>query len=77
MSAKSAPSHRLDMQRVMKGCVVSCKGAGPTFRLRKLALFNAGLEGFVEHRVKLCLGRELNLVVGLDVFLDRLATIEG
>ena len=50
---------------------------GPTFRLRKLALFNAGLEGLVEHGVKLCLGRELNLVVGLDVFLDRLATIEG
>jgi hypothetical protein len=25
----------------------------------------------------LCLGSELNLVVGLDVFLDRLATIEG
>jgi len=50
---------------------------GPTFRLRKLALFNAGLEGLIEHGVKLCLGRELNLVVGLDVFLDRLATIEG
>jgi len=77
VSAKGTPSHRLDMQRVMKGCVVSCEGAGPTFRLRKLALFNAGLEGLVEHGVKLCLGSELDLVVGLDVFLDRLATIEG
>ena len=58
---------------------MSChaKARGPTFRLRKLGLVNAGLEGLVEHRVKLCLGRELNLVVGLDVFLDRLATIEG
>ncbi len=65
------------MQRVMKRCVVSCEGGGPTFRLRKLALVNAGLEGLVEHGVKLCLRRELNLVVGLDVFLDRLATMEG
>jgi hypothetical protein len=77
MSAKGAPSHRLDMQRVVKSASFHAEARGPTFRLRKLALFNAGLEGLVEHGVKLCLGRELNLVVGLDVFLDRLATIEG
>lgn len=65
------------MQHVMEGRVISCEGVRSTFRLRKLALFNAGLEGLVEHGVKLCLGRELNLVVGLDIFLDRLATMEG
>jgi hypothetical protein len=70
----------LDMQRAMKReGVISCnsRGGGPTFRLRKLALFNAGLEGLVEHGVKLRLRGELNLIVGFDVFLDRLATMEG
>jgi hypothetical protein len=45
--------------------------------LRELGLFDARLESLVEHGVELCLGGELNLVVGLDVFLDRLATVDG
>jgi hypothetical protein len=48
-----------------------------TLRLRELALVDARLESLVEHGVELCLGSELDLIVGLDVFLDRLATAEG
>ena len=48
-----------------------------TFWLCELALFDARLEGLVEHGVELCLGSELDLVVGLDIFLDGLATVHG
>lgn len=48
-----------------------------TFGLRELALLDARLESLVEHGIELCLGSKLDLVVGLDIFLDRLTTIEG
>jgi hypothetical protein len=54
-----------------------CELAMLTLRLRELALVDARLESLVEHGVELCLGSELDLIVGLDVFLDRLATAEG
>jgi hypothetical protein len=65
------------MGRVMKCCSIMCSSARRTFRLRELALFDARLESLVEHGVELCLGSELDLVVGLDVLLNRLATVEG
>jgi hypothetical protein len=65
------------MGRVVKCCAIVCACARRTFRLRELALVDARLESLVEHGVELCLGSELDLVVRLDVLLDRLATVEG
>ena len=61
----------------MKACVVSSARERCTFRLCELGLFDARLERLVEHGVELSLGGELDLVVGLDIFLDRLATVGG
>lgn len=43
-----------------------------TFWLSEIAFLDTSLESAVEHRVELGLASELNLVVGLDVFLDGL-----
>lgn len=45
----------------------------PTLRLGEVALVDASLERLVEERVELSLRRHINLVVGLDVFLDCLS----
>lgn len=55
---------------------MACELGCHTFRLCKFALFDTRLESLVEHGVELRLGSELDLVVGLDVFLNRLATVE-
>lgn len=49
------------------------KQATLTLWLREFVLVHARLESLVEHRVELYLRRDGNLVVGLDIFLDRLA----
>lgn len=42
----------------------------------EVSLLNAILEGFVEHRVKLVLRRDVQaLVVGFNIFLDRLTAV--
>ena len=61
----------------MKACVASSVRERCTFWLRELCLFDARLESLVEHGVELCLGSELDFVVGLDIFLDRLTTVGG
>jgi hypothetical protein len=47
-----------------------------TFWLCEVALFNASLESFVEHGIKLVVRGDCQvLVVGLDIFLDRLTAV--
>ncbi len=47
-----------------------------TFGLGKVAFLDAGLESFVEHGIKLVIRRDCQvLVVGLDIFLDRLTAV--
>ena len=45
-----------------------------TFWLHEITLFDTSLQRPVKHGIKLSFGGDVDLVVGLDVFLDGLAT---
>ena len=48
-----------------------------TLGLCEFAFLDTGLNSLVEHDIELSFRRDGNLVVGFDIFLDRLAAVAG